>query len=238
VDALGSTVALSDGTGALPTSYTYAPFGAASLSGSASGNTLDYTGRENDGTGLHYYRARYYHPNLQRFIDEDPIGLAAGINVYAYALNNPLRFIDPLGLDATIKRYRCCAGFEHIGIGVGKGEQPTSGFYPVTRHMPLDRGVVLPDTERNTREEYVEQIVLKTTEEQDRRIKAYIDARRLKPGIYNLASRNCGNFVQDALAAGGIVIVGPVASPVAFFEMLKAMNNANVDFTRDLENLP
>ena len=165
------------------------------------------------------------------------LGLAAGINVYAYALNNPLRFIDPLGLDATIKRYRCCAGFEHIGFGVGKGEQPTSGFYPVTKHMALDRGVVLPDTE-NSKEEYVDQLVLKTTEEQDRRIRAYIEARRLKPGIYNAAGRNCGNFVQDALAEGGIVIAGKVASPVAFFEMLQAMNNANVDFRRDLENLP
>jgi RHS Repeat len=50
-DALGSTVALSDGTGALPTTYTYAPFGAASPSGSVSANAFDYTGRENDGTG-------------------------------------------------------------------------------------------------------------------------------------------------------------------------------------------
>jgi len=98
-DALGSTLALSDATGDLPTSYTYAPFGATSLSGSATGNAFDYTGREEDGTGLKYYRARYYHPGLQRFISEDPIEFAGGDqNLYAYVRNAPLVYIDPLGL--------------------------------------------------------------------------------------------------------------------------------------------
>src|SRR5213594_1439416 len=47
-----------------------------------------------------YSRARYYHTDLQRFISEDPIGLAAGdVNFYVYVANNPLSFIDPLGLD-------------------------------------------------------------------------------------------------------------------------------------------
>jgi RHS repeat-associated protein len=47
-----------------------------------------------------YCRARYYHPQLQRFISEDPIGFAGrDVNLYSYVRNNPLRFIDPLGLD-------------------------------------------------------------------------------------------------------------------------------------------
>ena len=48
---------------------------------------------------LHSYRARYYHPGLQRFISEDPIGFEGGINVYAYVVNDPMSFSDPLGLD-------------------------------------------------------------------------------------------------------------------------------------------
>jgi RHS repeat-associated protein len=56
------------------------------------------TGRENDGTGLYYYRARYYSPTLQRFLGEDPIGFAGGdVNLYAYVGNNPLRWRDPMG---------------------------------------------------------------------------------------------------------------------------------------------
>jgi RHS repeat-associated protein len=51
------------------------------------------------GAGLYYYRARYYHPTLQRFISEDPIGFAAGdVNLYAYVGNRPSIVRDPLGL--------------------------------------------------------------------------------------------------------------------------------------------
>ena len=47
---------------------------------------------------MYYYRARYYNPQLQRFISEDPIGLAGGINEYEYTYDNPADLIDPLGL--------------------------------------------------------------------------------------------------------------------------------------------
>jgi RHS repeat-associated protein len=46
---------------------------------------------------LDYYCARYYSPQLGRFISEDPIGFAGGINYYAYALNSPTNFTDPFG---------------------------------------------------------------------------------------------------------------------------------------------
>ena len=72
-DALGSTVALADSAGAVQTEYTYEPFGKTTVTGTPSSNPFQYTGRENDGTGLYYYRARYYHPEFQRFISEDPI---------------------------------------------------------------------------------------------------------------------------------------------------------------------
>lgn len=48
---------------------------------------------------LVYYRARYFHPRLQRFISEDPIRFLGGdVNLYAFVFNMPLRLIDPLGL--------------------------------------------------------------------------------------------------------------------------------------------
>jgi len=101
-DALGSTVALSNATGASQTQYTYAPFGAVVQNGTATTNALKFTGREDDGTGLYYYRARYYHPRLQRFIAEDPLQFGGGdVNYYSYVGNNPLRFRDPYGLFAA-----------------------------------------------------------------------------------------------------------------------------------------
>ncbi|WP_218130109.1 RHS repeat-associated core domain-containing protein [Pseudomonas sp. NFACC13-1] len=98
VDALGSTQALSDSTGASTTQYTYEPYGQTSSSGSASTNSQQYTGRENDGTGVYYYRARYYQSGFGRFISGDPIGLAGGINMYTYVEGNPIYSTDPLGL--------------------------------------------------------------------------------------------------------------------------------------------
>jgi RHS repeat-associated protein len=71
-DRLGSTVGLTDATGAATTAYTYDPFGAATATGPASTNTFQFTGRENDGTGLDFYRARYYSPGRGRFLSEDP----------------------------------------------------------------------------------------------------------------------------------------------------------------------
>jgi RHS repeat-associated protein len=81
------------------TTYTYEPFGAASATGQSNTNPYQYTGRENDGTGLDYYRARYYSPARQRFISEDPIQFAGGdVNLYAYVANNPVNGTDPTGL--------------------------------------------------------------------------------------------------------------------------------------------
>jgi RHS repeat-associated protein len=101
-DALGSVIALTDENGSIKTQYAYDPFGNVTISGEPSDNPFQYTGRENDGTGLYYYRARYYSPELQRFISEDPIGLGSGdVNFYAYVGNNPINNIDPLGLAET-----------------------------------------------------------------------------------------------------------------------------------------
>jgi RHS repeat-associated protein len=50
-------------------------------------------------SGLYYYGLRYYEPNLQRWLNQDRIGEAGGINLYAFVRNNPLGVIDPYGLD-------------------------------------------------------------------------------------------------------------------------------------------
>lgn len=97
-DALNSTLALSSSSGTVETEYTYDPFGAATSSGTSSSNASQFTGRENDATGLHYFRARYYSPVLQRFISQDPLGFGSGdSNFYAYVGNSPANFTDPTG---------------------------------------------------------------------------------------------------------------------------------------------
>jgi RHS repeat-associated protein len=98
-DALGSPLAVTDNTGVVQTEYIYEAFGRATAIGASNSSSYQYTGRENDGTGIYYYRARYYHPALQRFISEDPIEFTGGdYNLYAYVGNKPLNLIDPKGL--------------------------------------------------------------------------------------------------------------------------------------------
>jgi RHS repeat-associated protein len=63
-------------------------------------NAYTYTGRELDASGLYYYRARYYLPSAGRFLTPDPIGLAGGLNAYAYVSSNPVNYTDPFGLFA------------------------------------------------------------------------------------------------------------------------------------------
>ena len=99
-DGLGSVVALTDATGSVAEKYTYDPFGETAAA-SALGNPYRYTGRRYDPeTGLYYHRSRYYSATLGRFLEVDPIGLAGGMNLYAYVHNNPLRWVDPMGMGA------------------------------------------------------------------------------------------------------------------------------------------
>jgi RHS repeat-associated protein len=116
-DELGSTLGLADSSGTLQTQYTYEPFGNTTSTGTASTSAFQYTGRENDGTGLYYYRARYYSPTLQRFISEDPLGFGGGdANLYAYTGNSPTDFTDPSGTCPL-----CIAAIGALGGYLGHG---------------------------------------------------------------------------------------------------------------------
>jgi RHS repeat-associated protein len=103
-DGLGSTTSLSNGVGVLAQTYTYDSFGKrTNLTGSLA-NPFQFTARESDDeTGLYFYRARYYHPDTERFLTEDPLryGLTS---FYSYVGGNPVVWSDPLGL------YRCAKG--------------------------------------------------------------------------------------------------------------------------------
>jgi len=80
---------------------TYHPFGEVDVK-EGSEDYL-FTGKEKDSTGLHYFGARYYDPELGRFLTRDPVGgrttVPQALNPYSYCLNNPLKYIDPDGRD-------------------------------------------------------------------------------------------------------------------------------------------
>jgi RHS repeat-associated protein len=97
IDAPGSTIALTGPAGDTLAQFTYDPYGNTTITGS-SANPYQHTGRENDGTALYYYRARYYDPNTGRFLSEDPSAFGAGVNFYRYVDNSPVQEFDPTGL--------------------------------------------------------------------------------------------------------------------------------------------
>ena len=99
-DVMGTVVGLTDATGNVNTRYGYEPFGKTVTQQGTSLNSIQFTGREKDGTDFYYFRARYYNTTLHRFISEDPIGMQAGdTNFYAYVGNQPTRLVDPFGFE-------------------------------------------------------------------------------------------------------------------------------------------
>jgi len=88
-DGLGSVTSLSNAAGSVAQTYTFDSFGKQTASSGSLTNPFQYTGREFDSeTNLYYYRARYYDPNVGRFLSEDPIRFSGGIDFYSYTRNN------------------------------------------------------------------------------------------------------------------------------------------------------
>jgi RHS repeat-associated protein len=101
-DGLGSVIASTDQSGANTASQRFDAWGNSIASSGAAISQYGYTGREPDATGLMYYRARYYSPDLGRFTQRDPIGLAGGVNMFGYVGGNPVNGTDPSGLDTYV----------------------------------------------------------------------------------------------------------------------------------------
>jgi RHS repeat-associated protein len=104
-DGLGSVIRIvSDST--IQAGYTYDSFGRI-VNHTGRTQPQTFQGREYEvESGLYYYRARYYEPQLGRFLTTDPIGLAGGHNLYRFLENNPLRFRDSSGTEV----YECHQG--------------------------------------------------------------------------------------------------------------------------------
>lgn len=98
-DQLGAPRAIADAAGAQVWAWDGDPFGNVATTGSLTFNQR-FPGQYADvETGLFFNHARYYDARAGRYTQSDPIGLAGGMNTYAYALAAPVGGADPMGLD-------------------------------------------------------------------------------------------------------------------------------------------
>lgn len=111
---LGSVAFETDESGAVSQASLYQPYGASSKDSNKASqkvSTYSFSGKEEDGSGLYYFEARYYDPVTTRFVSPDPlfavdmdkcIESIIECNLYQYTGNNPVNFVDPTGKSVTV----------------------------------------------------------------------------------------------------------------------------------------
>jgi RHS repeat-associated protein len=130
-DALGTTRTITESNGTVCYDADFTPYGQELTHTNNCPSTYNYkfTGYERDTeTQLDYAFARYYNSRLGRFMSADPmdgsLGNPQSLNRYAYAVNNPANFIDPLGLYCVDKN-----GNQIPGITDASGCDPSIGVW-------------------------------------------------------------------------------------------------------------
>ena len=112
-DGNGNITALVNTNGVVVARYNYDPYGnLLGMSGPmAEANTYRFSSKEySANVSLYYYGFRFYDPNLQRWLNRDPIQEIGGLNLYSFSANDPVQVIDLFGLEGTNDPTACSGG--------------------------------------------------------------------------------------------------------------------------------
>jgi|GEM_PF-1350164 len=201
-DGNGNVTAMVNSSGSVVAKYLYDPFGntIAKSGPLADINLYRFSSKEMDSrSGLYYYGYRYYEPNLQRWINRDPIQEEGGINLYRFVANNPISLIDPLGLISYVGfNVYGWAGYGHVGLIT---HDPDTGLYTDFEHA---HGIVYQKSGPDYRALAKGYDVLFAIP--DRYDRALDDARKnfkKKPGGSTI-SNNCRTSVRDIMDAANV----------------------------------
>ena len=138
-DSRGSTVAITDETGAITDTFAYDTYGKLIARTGTSDVIFQYNGLDGvitEPNGLIYMRARYYSTELRRFINADivagTITDSTSLNRYAYVNGNPVSFVDPFGLSANLAQFSTKAMTDG-----GSGKDKRGNSYSTTSYIEL-----------------------------------------------------------------------------------------------------
>ena len=229
-DFRGSTVALTDETGAIVERFQYSPYGLL-RSGDASITPFLFNGMYGvmtDGNGLYYMRARYYHPEIRRFVNQDVllgyVVKGQTLNQYAYVTGQPVSYVDPFGLYALVmidvEGAEASSGmrFGHAAIAIQnrQGQWKYYSFGPRGLNLVAlfnwgyngyidNGGGELSDSELVNVEKrrYGKFLIINTTSEQDQKMIEFADYHKAqiesREEYWRLYSNSCSDFVEDVL---------------------------------------
>lgn len=158
-DRRGSTVLMVSEAGQAVCEVHYTPFGQISYRSTGPGTPFLFNGQfgvQTDPNGLYFMRARYYSPELRRFLSQDEVlgsvADSASLNRFAYANGNPVSLVDPFGLAASTGEVELKkVGFgDHIrDFGSAFGDALYDSFvdshvrlYRFTKRQSYDEGFV------------------------------------------------------------------------------------------------
>ena len=213
-DHLGSPRAISDGNTVI-WRWQSDPFGSTAPDENPDGDATPFTynlrfaGQYFDvETGLRYNYYRTYDPSTGRYLESDPIGLAAGLNTYAYVGNMPTTYVDPFGLETCILVTRNSSGFGNHAALWSDGSSSTGGpflYDPAGSYVPSkeQQGDFTSGTyadmdafeefHRNTYDDSTERACMDTTDEEEEKIFSNILNRNQCSGMF------CASCVSSVL---------------------------------------
>ena len=218
-DGKGNVSALINGNQTVVASYAYDPFGQI-MSQSGIDQPYRFSTKEiQEGTGQYYYGYRFYDSCSGKWTTRDPLGEDGGMNLYGAMLNNPVNFVDPLGLLTEVIVWQPSgwgrSSFGHVSVNING---TTYSFEP-------DGMRIMPSADylaKNTFREGVG-MVLNITAEQEASLGTFLKNYNKD---YGRLTNNCADPIESGLEKLGYHL-GAILYPVSLGKTLMDMNLVN-----------